>query len=206
MTDKKYNIDKNTEELWIFDSMFITRLKNYVNLDSYGEYLYYDSNNAVHIRTDFSRRLNVISHVPGINHFFNKSCLIFGDSSILVFDSELSEEILPGNKTIISIHDDRIPEVITKKRSMLSCISSPDSSKDMFSSSLPDPEIHDVIYSRTVRPQKIKQELYGYPISGFYLKVFRAPGKVPHSYQVNTILGEETQEQFVKLLHAPKER
>lgn len=195
--DIEYRLVKNSEELWLKDKMFISTIKDYVSLDNPGEYLFYDANNAIHIKTDFGVRLEVLRHEPGLHKFFNRTVLLFNDSGIIVFDVPIVEE--RSHKTVYEKLD-LVKGPIRRERmsnfcGVFSCLSEP-------SQSCPeDSDITDVILSKYVRPQKIKQSFCGYPIGGYYIRVIKGSSGSIISHMVYHVSGEETQEQLVKIMY-----
>lgn len=208
--DKSYFIDRDSSDLWHFSNGFVTKIKNYVCLEKSGQYLFYDSNNAVAIETDFRGTMTVLCHEKSVADFFNASSLIFDDCGIIVFDIQDRDSNSFIRKTTSDISGQMILDnldlavnvPLTRQRSMLSCL--PINRSNDSAMSPDEPRLVNYIYSRAIGPKKIMKGPYGYGIGGYYVSVMKVHGRKPTGFSVYDMYGHETQEPLVLLLHPKK--
>lgn len=191
----EYKIDRTSNELWVIDDSFVTRLTEYVSLEEMGRYLYYDGSNAIDVTTDFRSRLTVHGHFASSSAYFGVTTIHFENAGIIVFDLPVREvpdttvETTKKKKRWPFTEPSRsLPEFnttpIRATRSLFSCITSPETEKS------------DYIFTRTQSPRRITPGPIGYCLSGYNLHII---GRPPTSYVVYDINGDETQEPMVKM-------
>jgi hypothetical protein len=200
-----YKIDKTTSELWIIDDSFVTRLSQFVCLSVPGRYLFYDSNVAIDVITDFRSRLTIIGEYPtGSSAFFKTSTIHFDTAGIIVFD-------LPSNHDSVTERVDietkpkptrgRVRDLFNtplKKSSSSRCTFS--KSDGSFGSIDDDRGLKGTyIFTRSVPPRMITPGPMGYIVGGYNLHVIKAANGQPTSYIVYDVSGNETQEPMVKM-------
>lgn len=201
---RDYLIDRETSSLIVTDTCFITKLKNYLFLGQPGHYLYYDSNNAVVVTTDFRSRLDIGDHFNSLSQYFRSATLIFEDDHVIVFDT-----VDPNMDLIVKM----INPVKTKQRSFLvagQLVAEPGSPKSksspsmiddtfIFDTMIEDDPVVDMIYCKHGVPRKIKPGPRGYAIGRYHIKTIRALGKQPSNVMVYDINGQESQDAYIKL-------
>ena len=208
-----YKIDKTTSELWIIDDSFVTRLSQFVCLSISGRYLFYDSNIAIDVITDFRSRLTIIGEYPtGSAAFFKTSTIHFDDAGIIVFDlvsshDSLSEDCVTDDKpkTTRGKMRDLFNSPLKKSSSASSsvgrssgfCSSSFESSSSLIRGG--DDGRATYIFTRAVPPRMITPGPMGYIVGGYNLHVIKSTNGQPTSYIVYDVSGNETQEPMVKM-------
>ncbi len=212
---REYKVDKETSALWVIDDAFITRIHNRVRLrdGGSGRYLFYDSNMAVDIATDFRSKMTILGEYPrGTSQFFGASTIHVNDDGIIVFGLRVDHDaIIDGIPPKSGVSSDIFNAPIKKVRSALACMSSSSSSghhrgdhRRSFGSVndiIPDETVSydNYLFTRDRPPVVITPGPMGYVIGGYNVYVIFADRKTPSSYIVYDVNGSETQEPMVKM-------
>lgn len=209
---REYKVDKETSALWVIDDAFITRIYNRVCLNG-GRYLFYDSNMAVDVSTDFRSKMTILGEYPrGTSQFFGTSTIHVNDDGIIVFGLRADHDaIIDGTPAKSSVSPDIFNSPIKKMRSALACMYSSSSSvyprnnhRRAFGSVndiIPDEtsSYDNYLFTRDGPPVIITPGPMGYVIGGYNVYVIFADRKTPSSYIVYDVNGSETQEPMVKM-------